>query len=252
VTTLAGSPPGAIPLEIEVGVAKVPKYATSISGDTLEMIERPHGGISLVLADGQRSGRTARIISNIVARKAVSLLGEGVRDGATARAAHDYLRTHRGGQVSAELQIVSVDLATRTLVISRNARCPLFVWLDGSLRVLQDDSEPIGIHEFTRPSVVELAIAPYTVLIQCTDGLPGAFAGKPPEGSLESIIMSLLEDRPHAKALADALLEAAIQAETGRPSDDISVAVLAVLPNDSGDGARRLSARFPVPPVGAA
>jgi hypothetical protein len=31
-------------LELQVGVAKVGKYATPESGDTLEMIERPHGG----------------------------------------------------------------------------------------------------------------------------------------------------------------------------------------------------------------
>ena len=69
-------------MQIQLGAAKVAKYATRESGDTLEVIERPHGGISAVLVDGQRSGRNAKIISNIVARKAISLLGEGVRDGA--------------------------------------------------------------------------------------------------------------------------------------------------------------------------
>ncbi len=80
-------------LELQVAVAKVSKYAVSESGDTVETIERPHGGLSLVLVDGQRSGKSAKAISNIVARKAVSLLADGVRDGAAARAAHDYLRT---------------------------------------------------------------------------------------------------------------------------------------------------------------
>ena len=55
----------------------------------------------MVLVNGQTSGRSAKAISNIVARKAVQLLGEGVRDGAAARAAHDYLFTFRGGKVSA-------------------------------------------------------------------------------------------------------------------------------------------------------
>ena len=59
-----------IELELQVGVSKVGKYATSASGDTLEMIERPHGGLSLVLVDGQRSGTAAKRISNLVARKA--------------------------------------------------------------------------------------------------------------------------------------------------------------------------------------
>jgi len=108
-------------LEIQVAVAKINKYASSESGDTVELVERPHGGISIVVADGQRSGRSAKAISNIVVRKAISLLAEGVRDGAVARATHDYLHTQRGGKVSSELHIVSVDLVTQTLVISRNA-----------------------------------------------------------------------------------------------------------------------------------
>ena len=66
-------------LELQVAVAKVSKYAVSESGDTVELIERPHGGLSLVLVDGQRSGKSAKAISNIVARKAVSLLADGVR-----------------------------------------------------------------------------------------------------------------------------------------------------------------------------
>ena len=93
-----------VDLELQVGVAKVAKYATVESGDTLEMIERPYGGLSLVLADGQRSGRAAKLISNLATRKAISLLAEGVRDGAAARAAHDYLRAHRKGKVSAPFE----------------------------------------------------------------------------------------------------------------------------------------------------
>ena len=61
-------------MEAHIAVSKIAKYATSESGDTLEMVERPAGGVSFVLADGQRSGRSAKAISNVVARKAISLL----------------------------------------------------------------------------------------------------------------------------------------------------------------------------------
>jgi len=158
-------------LELQVAVAKVSKYAVSESGDTVETIERPHGGLSLVLVDGQRSGKSAKAISNIVARKAVSLLADGVRDGAAARAAHDYLRTQRSGQVSATLDIVSVDLATRTIVVSRNSHCPVIVVAGSDLRLLDEPSEAIGIHARTRPVIAELPIALDTHLVVFTDGL---------------------------------------------------------------------------------
>ncbi len=80
-------------LEVQLAVAKIGKYASSESGDTVEIIERPNGGISVVVADGQRSGRSAKVISNLVVQKAISLLAEGGSDGAVARATHDYLLT---------------------------------------------------------------------------------------------------------------------------------------------------------------
>jgi hypothetical protein len=111
-------------MELTVGVAKVSKWAVRESGDTLEVIERPHGGLSLVLADGQGSGQAAKDLSNLVAKKAIGLLADGVRDGAVARAVHDFLFHYRHGQVSATLNIVSADLVSRTLVVSRNNPCP--------------------------------------------------------------------------------------------------------------------------------
>jgi hypothetical protein len=132
-------------MHIEVAVAKVPKWASQESGDTLEMIERPRGGFSFVLADGQGSGRAAKAISQQVARKAIAELAEGVRDGAAARAAHDFLYTHKGGRVSATLNILSVDLTTGTLVLSRNNPHPVIVVRpDGEVNMLDAPSQPVG------------------------------------------------------------------------------------------------------------
>ncbi len=235
-----------ISVQIQFGAAKVPKQNVGESGDTLEIIERPRGGLSAVLVDGQRSGRNAKIISNIVARKAVSLLGEGVRDGAVGRAAHDYLVTHRSGQVSAELVIVSVDLNTRTLVVSRNTHCPAYVWRDDALEVLASDSLPIGIRDLTKPSIVELPIEVGTYVVAFTDGLTPLEQAQG-EASLEAILRRCVADHLGAQAVADQLLRAALALEHGRPGDDVSVLVLATFDEPVPDGARRLTVSFAVP-----
>src|SRR5512146_2283095 len=111
-------------MEVQIAVAKVNKYAVSESGDTVEVIERPNGGLSVVLADGQSSGRGAKTVSNLVVRKVISLLAEGVRDGAAARAASDSLFTERNGKVSSTLNIISIDQQTQTMVITRNNPAP--------------------------------------------------------------------------------------------------------------------------------
>jgi serine phosphatase RsbU (regulator of sigma subunit) len=234
-------------MEIQVAVAKVQKYATSESGDTLEIIERPHGGLSLVLADGQHSGRAAKAISNLVARKAISLLAEGVRDGAAARAAHDYLYANRGGKVSATLNIVSVDLVTQTVVISRNSHCPVIVADHHGVQTLDGPSQPVGIYPGTKPVITELPIAPHTWLVVFTDGALAAGERYGERLDMVQLVTDLLVGgRMDAQAMADAILERAVELDRGRPSDDISVLVIAILPRVQEDNVRRMTVSFPI------
>ena len=131
-------------MEIHIAVAKTHKYATSTSGDTVEVVERPQGGLSIVMADGQSSGRGAKWVSSFVVRKVISLLADGVRDGAAARAASDALYTERGGRVSATLNLLSVDMQSKTLVISRNNPAPVLLAEKNQVTCLEEQSQPVG------------------------------------------------------------------------------------------------------------
>lgn len=238
-------------LELHVAVAKVAKYAASESGDTVEVIERPHGGLSLVLADGQSSGRAAKLISNIAARKIISLLADGVRDGAAARAAHDYLRTLRQGKVSAEVSIASVDLTTGTLVISRNTQCPAVIIRCApaggfETTLLDDPSEPIGIHPRTKPVINEIQLEAGLYALLFSDGLLAAGRRKGLSFDISAFACAhLRQDSASAETLAEALIAEAIALDDGRPADDISAAVLAVYPYAGPVQIRKMSVRFP-------
>lgn len=236
-------------MEVHFAVAKINKYATNESGDTLEMIERPHGGLSLVLVDGQRSGKAAKAISNVVARKAIQLLAEGVRDGAAARAAHDYLFTYRGGKVSASLNILSVDAHTKTFVISRNNEAPVIVYTaDSGLQLLDEPSVSVGVYRHTKPIITELPLQIGTVIVVFTDGLrhAGSLSGRgsnyDPAAALQRLIQEQIANPSY---IADTLLAEAVEMDNGRPRDDISVLVAAVLPK-SGNEVRRLEVHLPL------
>jgi len=234
-------------MEVQVGVAKIKKYATSESGDTLEMIERPYGGISLVLADGQMSGRAAKAISNIVARKVLSLLAEGVRDGAAARAAHDYLYLHRGGKVSATLNIVSMDLRSRTIVLSRNSHCPVFIHSSEGLLVLDTPSDPVGIYPRTKPVITEIPMRVGTCVIVFTDGVLSAGERSGESLDVRQLICDFLEKGVGpAQELADYILDAVLRIDQGRPSDDSSVLVVAITEEELSSQIRTLSISFPI------
>jgi serine phosphatase RsbU (regulator of sigma subunit) len=234
-------------MEIRVAAAKVNKYATRESGDTLEMMERPGGGLSFVLADGQGSGQGAKAISHLVAQKTVSLLAEGVRDGAAARAAHDFLYAFRQGKVSADLNIVSLDLVSRTVVLSRNSGVPIYVADADGVRAVDQKSQPIGIYARTKPAITEIPIAPGTHIVVVTDGVPeGGLRFGQPLDLLDTLSGLLSHDGMTAQTLADGLLDAAIAADHGRPADDMSVLVLSVAADESTDGVRRMSVSFPI------
>jgi serine phosphatase RsbU (regulator of sigma subunit) len=233
-------------MEIQIAVAKTNKYAVTESGDTLEVVERPNGGLSVVLADGQTSGRGAKSVSMMVVRKVISLLAEGVRDGAAARAASDLLYTDKGGKVTSTLNIVSVDLHTGTVVLSRNNPVPFFIARGEKIECIGSESNSIGTTRSTRPVISEIPVEPGLVIVIFTDGLihAGERVGRPLDvcTSLKAMIE---EQDPPPQDIADALLAEAVNLDDGRPSDDISVLVLKVLERH-GDDVRRMTVRLPI------
>lgn len=233
-------------MEVQIAVAKVNKYATSESGDTLEVVERPNGGLSVVLADGQTSGRGAKAISLMVVRKVIGLLADGVRDGAAARAASDALFTEKQGKVISTLNIASLDLHSGTIVLTRNNPAPLFVCRGDQIDTLDSDSIPLGASRDVRPLITELPVEPGLTIVIFTDGLThaGERRGSPMDAG--EMIRSMLEDQdPNPQELADTLLAHAVQLDDNRPADDISVLVVKVAVK-SGDNVRRMTVRLPI------
>jgi serine phosphatase RsbU (regulator of sigma subunit) len=233
-------------MEIQIAVAKTNKYAVTESGDTLEVVERPNGGLSVVLADGQTSGRGAKAVSMLVVRKVIGLLAEGVRDGAAARAASDLLYTEKQGKVTSTLNIVSVDLHTGTIVISRNNPIPFFIARGEQIDCIGSESTSIGTARNTRPVISEIPVEPGLVIVIYTDGLvhAGERIGRPMD-ICTSIKAMLDEQDPSPQEIADALLAEAVNLDEGRPCDDISVVVVKVMER-CGDAVRRMMVRLPI------
>ena len=258
-------------LKIEFGVAKVNKYASQESGDTVEFVERPGGvgGFSAVLADGQGSGRAAKTLSNLVTSKAISLLKDGVRDGAVARATSDYLLAFRYGQVSATLNIISVDFVTRTLVITRNNPVPGYLFHRAitsstdneaktsespkfEIEILAELSVPVGLYPRTRPVVREWPLEGQLVAVCFSDGIFNAGERYGERLDVLAILHKLLEADPVlvAQKLADTLLAVAQSLDKQRPTDDMSVLVVTVGPGETNDDLpvpRRLSMSATLP-----
>lgn len=236
-------------MEIRAAVAKVAKFGYGESGDTTDIAERPRGGLTVALADGQGHGRAAKRTSQLVINRALALIGDGARDGATARAVHDYLYAVRDGKVSCELVLVSVDLHTQSLVISRNTAVPVLVFLPDRTVRLEDEVPPIGVHQMMKPSVYEHTLTPPLLVAAFTDGVLRAGRGTADAFRLERVeeLGQTFLARPgyELQALADAILKLAMEADSMRPRDDMSVLVVAVVPSGE-NGIRRMTVSVPV------
>jgi serine phosphatase RsbU (regulator of sigma subunit) len=233
-------------MEVQIAVAKVNKYAISESGDTLEVVERPNGGLSVVLADGQTSGRGAKAVSQLVVRKVIGLLAEGVRDGAAARAASDTLYTEKQGKVICTLNIASVDLHSGTIVLARNNPSPMFICRGGQIDRRDEESIALGISRNVRPLITEIPVEPGLMIVIYTDGLTHAGERRGQPMDVEETLRFLMDDQNSSpQALADSLLAQAISLDDNRPADDISVMVLKVT-SRTGDNVRRMTVRLPI------
>lgn len=233
-------------MEIQIAVAKIDKFGATESGDTLEVVERPNGGVSVVLADGKLEGKSSKAISNMVAHKVTSLLAEGIRDGAAARAASDHLFTAQNGASYAHLAILSADFQTNTLVNVRNHNSPVYIANFDRIECIPEGGSPIGLTRNVRPVITEISLATGMTVVLYTDGLNHAGSHYEQSIDVRMMIEALLEEQePASQDIADAILAEAIRLDQGRPNDDMSVVVLRVLAS-AQDPIRRMSVRLPV------
>jgi serine phosphatase RsbU (regulator of sigma subunit) len=235
-------------ITMEIAIAKTNKYASRESGDTAEIVERPGGGMSVILADGQGTGRGAKALSMQVTAKVTALLKEGVRDGAAARAANDFLFATRNGQVSATLDILSVDLKTNTVAITRNGDTACIIETPDGIRTYREAERRLGLHHRTRPWIAEEPIVPGLRVLLVSDGV--ANAGLRTEQAPWDLaeLATFIPRRQNAAAIADAILDEAIRRDKGRPGDDMSVVALILRePDPAPLLIRRMSAEVPIP-----
>ncbi|RIK47293.1 MAG: stage II sporulation protein E [Chloroflexi bacterium] len=216
-------------LRCEIAIAGVGKYAAGASGDVVETVERPGGGISVVIVDGQGSGPAAKALALLVAARSAGLLRDGIRDLLVAQAAADFLLAYRRGQVSATLDILTLEQQQGLARVTRNNPTPYIVRVGQDCLFSGEGSEPLGTLRSPRISQREYPLTPQLKLALFTDGVVGG-RGRPGPVFDPQHWLRTAEPTLAAQPTADGLLDAAINSDAGRPSDDMTVVVLACEP----------------------
>jgi serine phosphatase RsbU (regulator of sigma subunit) len=233
-------------MEIKIGIAKVSKYAVTDCGDSVEVAERPRGGISAILADGQGSGKSAKITSGLVVNRAAALIAEGARDGAVARTVHDYLYAIKDGKVSSTLTIISADLDTQTAVFSRNSNCPVLVKNEYGIDVYDEEVGPIGVHKHMKPLMHQIPLEVGTILVSYSDGIQAAGRKRGNQMNFQKFLRIISENSPDdVNFIAESLLEYALELDQYRPGDDMTVVAMGVSDHEMPYKIQRMNISFP-------
>jgi len=233
-------------MEIQISASIHDQFGLSNSADSVEIIERPNGGASIVIASCNTSLKSSKAISLSIVKNVINLIADGVRDGAAARAASDSLYTDYSGKVCASLTILSSDLQTRTIVITCNNQAPILLSRNGIIEKLTTECTLIGSDLGIRPSVSEIPIESGLILLAVTP----AFLSMNHENEhlidLSSSFTELMEEQDlTSKQITDTILLETIGITNSISSPEFSVVVLKIdaSPNDQ---IRRLSINLPI------
>lgn len=227
-------------LQFDIAIRSTHKYAVAASGDAARIVDLPDGGVALLVVDGQGSGPSARAIARMVAGQIADLLAAGAGAVTAARAASDALFAARGGQVSVSFDVVRVG-REGTIEIARCSTNALLLLDPHGWRQVSQASEPGGRFERQTPQCCQLDAGNVRAVIIATDGIDGAGRKYGRERSLLQTVRDLGHDPQAGQsgALADHLFSDAMQLDTGRPADDMTVATMLIRPAESNQRIER-------------
>ena len=233
-------------MEIQIAIAKIDKFASTESGDTVEIIERPNKGISVVLADGKLNGQGSKAISTKIVHKIISQITEGIPDGAAVINTSRLIYREYKGKAKAGLNILSCDMNTDMINITRCSAVPVALYRDGQVNCIVSDVKALGEREEVQPSIYQIPLESETSIIWITDGVYNAGAYLDQSLDFCTTLGSLFEEQePTAREIAEFMLNQAISLDQGQPADDMSVVVLQTT-REARDKIKHIAVRMPI------
>ena len=232
-------------MELQAAISKTARYSSTAQGDNVEIIERPHGGISIIMAEGKLSGRRSRSIAMKAVHSILNLIASGLHDGAASRTVLANINEEHKGKALVSLSIISCDLDSRSIVITKNNTTPVITVFEGTVDYLRFD-DANGSDSSVVPSVYQFEIEEGRDFILVSDGILQAGSQYEQPLDLRVSVESLFEDdEPTVQEVADAILNQAISQDVGRPQDDMTVTVLRISASSSTN-IRREYVQFPI------
>ena len=201
-------------LKIQIGVSKISKQDSVVSGDSSLQTKTENGKYLLALSDGNESSEYGKMKSKTVILSLENLLNEKIEN---ERIRNLLIENIKEKYENVSVDACLLDLYSEHAELIKNKSCATYVKNDGIVQTLLQDDNQIDLREDT-------------IIVMCSDGII--------QSTKEYITKDLwiqfyLEDTnlKDAQEIADQILKLAIHNSDGKPQDDMTVIVASLSKN---------------------
>lgn len=210
---------------IKVGVAKIGKDGSHISGDSFNTLWMPDGKAAIILSDGMGTGPGAAKESSATVELLGSLLESGMNKELAVRTVNSLLVMGAKDETFATVDLVIVDLNSALAEFIKIGAAASFIKRGSKIGVIKSNSWPIGILHTVEFEVVMQQLLPGDLLIMVTDGVAESRIGSEREEWILDFLESTAETQP--QKIADNLLQYIRTEDDKSNQDDMTVLVVA-------------------------
>ena len=213
-------------LTASVGIACRPAQEDAPCGDSHLARLLPDGRLIAALSDGMGQGEEAARES----RRCITLLRKfvsaGLEKDAALSAANSLLLMKSSGDMFATADLCVADLYSGEVSFSKLGACRSFLLSGRSIREIAGGRLPLGVLDRVEPAAEKAEVQPGDLILMMTDGA----ADEMKEGQMEALraLLPRIRRLPPQEA-ADAVLAHALERDSGRERDDITVIAVRIL-----------------------
>lgn len=212
--------------KVSVGVARVGKNGSTVSGDSYSLLELRGGKFALILSDGMGCGSQAALESNTTLSLLENLLRSGFGRDLAIKTLNSMMMLRSPDDSFATVDMAVLDLYNGEAEFIKIAASPSFLMRGRRISMIRTNSLPVGIVKDIDVSTVTRSLVPGDVLVMVTDGVLDAYRGP---GEKEDWVVGVLEEVSdfEPQELADLLLKLAQTGAGGANQipDDMAVLV---------------------------
>lgn len=214
-------------LKLTTGIARLPKYGCSVSGDSFTFMNGGNGKYTLALSDGMGSGYGAAAQSKATVNMLESLLESGFDKDMAVSLVNSVLVLKSDGDTSCTIDLSIIDLFSGEVEFIKIGAAPTYIKKNGRVDIIRSASLPAGILPGIDAELAHRKVGGGDMVIMVTDGIIDSLTSdEPGERRLMKLIQEFESLNP--QQMADEILTEASTCCDNKPCDDLTVLVAKV------------------------